>query len=377
MLAQADTSLSGSLTHHDLPGVMQMLGHAHQTGALHINSGDTDALLFFDAGEIVHAECGTLFGDEAVIHILKSCVRNNSGVYKFVYGSASPQRTVLRSATDLMLDAMRELDESAHSQDQSAEPAPAHQPASVLKASEPQSASSTATGYDHSSIVTLVEELHSPMPFAAPPPAAEATNELAADLAAPHETSEPSSLPDSSGLAHLLEDSAALAPSLDLEPFALPELAQPIEPAVQNDSSAADLAAFLDESAVRPQPSQSPAFPEPSEFSALLEDSPAAPFGETESFASAGSSEHTESTAEPTEQAELAADFNDSLEPSPELESRTPESAPDNVCAELHEPESPETQSQELEVVQDHLQDEVLNPFANYSIAPFDIEEIT
>src|SRR5262245_30661651 len=31
MLPQSDTSLSGSLTHHDLPGVMQMLGHAHQT----------------------------------------------------------------------------------------------------------------------------------------------------------------------------------------------------------------------------------------------------------------------------------------------------------------------------------------------------------
>ena len=114
MLAQSDTSLSGSLSHHDLPGVMQMLGHAHQTGALHINSGDTDALLFFDAGDITHAECGALFGDEAVIHILKNCMRNNSGVYKFVYGSASPQHTVLRSSTDLMLDAMRELDESAH-----------------------------------------------------------------------------------------------------------------------------------------------------------------------------------------------------------------------------------------------------------------------
>jgi CheY-like chemotaxis protein len=113
MLAQSDTSLSGSLTHHDLPGVMQMLGHAHQTGALHINSGDTDALLFFDAGTISHAECGSLFGDEAVIHILKSCFQNSSGVYKFVYGSASTQRTVLRSATDLMLDAMREVDESS------------------------------------------------------------------------------------------------------------------------------------------------------------------------------------------------------------------------------------------------------------------------
>ena len=113
MLAQSDTSLSGSLTHHDLPGVMQMLGHAHQTGALHINAGETDAVLFFDAGEITHAECGNLFGDEAVIHILKSCVQGGSGVYKFVYGASSAQRTVLRSATDLMLDAMREYDETS------------------------------------------------------------------------------------------------------------------------------------------------------------------------------------------------------------------------------------------------------------------------
>ncbi len=116
MLAQADTSLSGSLTHHDLPGVMQMLGHAHQTGALHINAGETDALLFFDAGEITHAECGALFGDEAVIHILKS-VHNGAGVYKFVYGATSAQHTVLRSATDLMLDAMREFDESNNQQE--------------------------------------------------------------------------------------------------------------------------------------------------------------------------------------------------------------------------------------------------------------------
>jgi CheY-like chemotaxis protein len=120
MLAQADTSLSGSLTHHDLPGVMQMLGHAHQTGALHINAGETDALLFYDAGEITHAECGALFGDEAVIHIIKNCVQGEAGVYKFVYGATSAQRTVLRTATDLMLDAMREYDESTQSLAESA-----------------------------------------------------------------------------------------------------------------------------------------------------------------------------------------------------------------------------------------------------------------
>jgi CheY-like chemotaxis protein len=116
MLGQADTSLSGNLTHHDLTGVMQMLGQARQTGALTINAGETDAVLFFDAGEIVHAECGSLFGDEAVIDILKSCVRGGAGVYKFVYGAATAQRTVLRSATDLMLDAMREYDETIRDQ---------------------------------------------------------------------------------------------------------------------------------------------------------------------------------------------------------------------------------------------------------------------
>jgi len=113
MLGQADTSLSGNLSHHDLTGVMQMLGQARQTGALTINAGTTDAVLFFDAGDIVHAECGPHFGDEAVIDIIKSCVQCGSGVYKFVYGATTPQRTVLRSATDLMLDAMREYDETA------------------------------------------------------------------------------------------------------------------------------------------------------------------------------------------------------------------------------------------------------------------------
>lgn len=119
MLAQADTSLSGSLTHHDLPGVLQMLGHARQTGALHINAGATDAVLFFDGGSISHAECGSLFGDEAVIHIVKSCIHGGEGVYKFVYGATTPRTTVLRSATDLMLDAMREYDESANESESS------------------------------------------------------------------------------------------------------------------------------------------------------------------------------------------------------------------------------------------------------------------
>ncbi len=111
MLESSETALEGSLTHLDLPGVIQMLQHSRQTGALHVNAGSTDGLLFFDAGDVVHAESGELVGDDAVVHIVKSCNGVEAGVYKFVPGDTAPTRTVMRSATELMLDAMRAYDE--------------------------------------------------------------------------------------------------------------------------------------------------------------------------------------------------------------------------------------------------------------------------
>ena len=66
----------------------------------------------FDAGEVVHAECGDMIGDPAVVLIVKSCDSLEKGVYKFVPGRTAATRTVLRSVTELMLDALRELDEA-------------------------------------------------------------------------------------------------------------------------------------------------------------------------------------------------------------------------------------------------------------------------
>lgn len=120
MVPSSITTLTGDLSRLDLPGVIQMLSHARQTGALNINSGDTDGVIYFDGGELSHAECGKLFGDEAVVHILKSCEGAGKGVYKFVYGVTAAHRTVLRSSTDLMLDAMRELDEDARDDSEAA-----------------------------------------------------------------------------------------------------------------------------------------------------------------------------------------------------------------------------------------------------------------
>jgi len=111
MLESSQTALEGSLTHLDLPGIIQMLEHSRQTGALHINSGSTDGLIFFDAGDVVHAESGDMVGDDAVVFIVKSCNAAEQGVYKFVPGGAAPTRTVMRSATELMLEALRAFDE--------------------------------------------------------------------------------------------------------------------------------------------------------------------------------------------------------------------------------------------------------------------------
>ena len=112
MLSPADTSLSGNLAHLDLPGIIQMLDQGRQTGALHVNAGETDAVMFFESGEIHHAECGKLIGEEAVIQIIKECQQTAMGSYKLVTGTIANERTVHRRATDLLLDAMREFDEA-------------------------------------------------------------------------------------------------------------------------------------------------------------------------------------------------------------------------------------------------------------------------
>jgi DNA-binding response OmpR family regulator len=111
MLNTSEAALSGSLSHLDLPGVVQMLSHSRQTGALHINADEVDGIIFFHEGELTHAESGELIGEDAVTFIVKTCNGKESGVYKFVPGATATTRTVLKSATELMLDAFRELDE--------------------------------------------------------------------------------------------------------------------------------------------------------------------------------------------------------------------------------------------------------------------------
>jgi CheY-like chemotaxis protein len=113
MLGSSDTAFTGNLSHLDLPGILQMLAHSRQTGALYVNAGSVDGIVFFENGAITHAEIGDRIGDEAVVEIVKCSNGIETGSYKFVPGESATTRTVLRSATELMLEALRELDEAA------------------------------------------------------------------------------------------------------------------------------------------------------------------------------------------------------------------------------------------------------------------------
>lgn len=114
MLARSETALDGRLSLVDLPGVIQVLAQSRQTGGLHINADSADGIIFFDAGEIVHAECGHFAGDDAIVQVVKSCYLTKDGVYKFIPGDASALRTVQGSLNALILEAMRQLDEEEH-----------------------------------------------------------------------------------------------------------------------------------------------------------------------------------------------------------------------------------------------------------------------
>ena len=111
MLGRSETALDGRLSLVDLPGMIQLLAQSRQTGALHVNAPATDGVIFFDSGEVIHAESGQFAGDDALTHLIKSCQGLTDGVYKFIPGGAATLRTVQANVSGLILEALRELDE--------------------------------------------------------------------------------------------------------------------------------------------------------------------------------------------------------------------------------------------------------------------------
>ncbi len=80
-----------------------------KTACLTIHQDEQEALVYFDAGEVVHAVLDQTVGEEVIYQILGW----NEGVFQLKAGEKSPEKTITRKWGGLLLEGARRLDEGS------------------------------------------------------------------------------------------------------------------------------------------------------------------------------------------------------------------------------------------------------------------------
>jgi len=102
------TSVTGTLGLFSLVDLFQLLTSAKRTGRLSVDHPNGLARIYFDKGRVVHAEFGELVG-EAAVHALFADER---GAFEFRIGLPAPTESIDVNTENLILEAVRRLDES-------------------------------------------------------------------------------------------------------------------------------------------------------------------------------------------------------------------------------------------------------------------------
>lgn len=100
--------LEGDLDNFDLASVAQILLFSRKSGVLRIEEGEAEARVFFADGHIVHAERGSLDGEEAFF----AAFRLRSGRFRFHSDVPAPLRTIHKATTFLIMEGVRLADEA-------------------------------------------------------------------------------------------------------------------------------------------------------------------------------------------------------------------------------------------------------------------------
>lgn len=87
--------------------VLQILEMGRKTGVLEIDTHEGPGRLWLADGQPVHAETKSLLGFDAALAISQAA----SGRFSFEPARAAPERTIVASVTELLLEASRQLDE--------------------------------------------------------------------------------------------------------------------------------------------------------------------------------------------------------------------------------------------------------------------------
>lgn len=100
--------MTGTLGLFSLSDLFQLLASASRTGRLAVEHPRGAARVYFEKGRVVHADFGELTGADAVYALFA----DEQGDFEFTHGLPAPEHTVEVGTENLMLEAIRRLDEA-------------------------------------------------------------------------------------------------------------------------------------------------------------------------------------------------------------------------------------------------------------------------
>lgn len=100
-------SFQGSLSELPLPDVVQLVSSSGKTGCFHLTDGDVKGQIYIQEGKIVHAQVEDLSGEEAVYQLAIW----SKGEFFFETGATGAASTIVKTNTNLLMEAARRLDE--------------------------------------------------------------------------------------------------------------------------------------------------------------------------------------------------------------------------------------------------------------------------
>ncbi|TAM78816.1 MAG: response regulator [Acidobacteria bacterium] len=107
-------AIAGLLTEMSLIDWMQTLEQGRKTCTLLLRSGADTCKLYFNQGQVTHAECGAVKGNEAVYRVLTW----SDGEWEVDFTRTSHEQTTTMSTQALMMEGLRLLDEASRNANQ-------------------------------------------------------------------------------------------------------------------------------------------------------------------------------------------------------------------------------------------------------------------
>jgi CheY-like chemotaxis protein/predicted regulator of Ras-like GTPase activity (Roadblock/LC7/MglB family) len=98
----------GTITDFHLSDLIQMNCLGRMTSALYVSRDENNGVIYFQEGNLIHAQCNGLEGEEALYEMLLW----EGGSFSTKRGKTSPKETIIKGWQSLLLEAMQRVDES-------------------------------------------------------------------------------------------------------------------------------------------------------------------------------------------------------------------------------------------------------------------------